>query len=246
MVALPGNVDFMGQSAQTLRFVGALAVDTVGSQNIDISALLAPNDQALLFYWVANLGFTGLPCGVLVQTNSPTIFFTGHTQLADGAQATLPFSGTLAVGDLNAGATVIVDNIGPGAIHIQGTLYTFAFTAPPIVLPVIRRPFIGAGAVVNHTVTTATTQTVLAAPSAGTYYRLKSLNWSLNVAPAAATKVIWQALSTGLPIASTTAVVAASDWRQITLDLEWDDGVTVNNQTSVNVPCEIAYEVWPA
>lgn len=246
-MTLGGNLDYGGQAAQSARFLTALAVDTVGAQTFDISALIGPQDQALLVYWVASLGFTGLPCGVIAQTVSPQVFFSGHTQLADGGQAILPYQGAVELYPTDIGGQIVVDNIGPGPIHIVGTLFVSAIVGPPYTIPIVRRPYIGQGLTTgNVTVTAGLTSTVLPAPSAGTYYRLKLFTWSLNVAPAAATKFIWQRLSDGAQVLSTSVPVAASQQSAVAMDLEWDDGIKALNQTSVNIPCNILYELWQA
>lgn len=246
-MTLPGNIDYQGQSAQSVRFLGGLAVDTVGSQAIDISNLIAPSDQALLFYWVAVAPFTGLPLGVLCKTNAPPIFFTGETQIPDGGQAIMPFQGQMVLNPVNIGATVLVDNIAGGGLHVAGTLFAFALTAPAYVLPITKGVLIGQGQTTgNIGCAAASITTVLATPLAGQYYRIKLLTFRLTAAPAAAANITWQTLLTAALMTQFICTVAASQSQTIAMDMEWHDGIRLNNGSNVLIGATILYELWQA
>lgn len=225
----------------------SILVDTVGAQTVDLSPFISANDQALLVYWIAGLGFGGLPCGVLVETITPQAFFTGHTQIPDQGQALLPFAGNLALISGGAGAQIVIDNIGPGAIHISGSLFIFALGTLPLTIPVQRRFYIGAGkATGNVGVAAGATGTILAAPSAGLYYRLKLLSIRLTAAPAAAGFAVFQRLSDNVIMHEWSTSLAVGQSLHIPLDLEWDDGVALNNASGVAAGGAILYEVWQA
>lgn len=245
-MTIGGNLDYGGQAAQSARFLGALAVDTVGSQSFDISSLIGPQDQALLVYWVATAPFTGLPCGVICQTNAPPIFFSGHTQLADGGQAVMPFQGAVMLYPVNIGGTIIVDNIGPGPVHIVGTLFVSAIVGPPYTLPITRRPYIGQGLGVSVAATAAATTTILPTPSAGTYYRLKFITLSSIAAPAAANRINLRGTVTHVTFMNIVVTAVANYFFSTPLDWETDEGVEFVNPIASAIPTTIAYELWQA
>lgn len=246
-MTIGGNLDYGGQAAQSARFLTALAVDTVGAQTFDISSLIGPQDQALLVYWVASLGFTGLPCGVIAETVSPQVFFSGHTQLADGGQAILPYQGAVELYPTDIGGQIVVDNIGPGAIHIVGTLFVSAIVGPPYTIPIIRRPYIGAGSTTGQvTIGASSTGTLLAAPSSGTYYRIKSITFTSVAAPASANRVQFRRLTTHDVLWNAIITTAANQQFQWFMDQELDDGIEVVNPIASGLPITCTFETWPA
>lgn len=246
-MTIGGNLDYGGQAAQSARFLAALAVDTVGSQSFDISSLIGPQDQALLVYWVATAPFTGLPCGVIAQTNAPPVFFSGHTQLADGGQAVMPFQGAVMLYPVNIGGTIIVDNIGPGAIHIVGTLFVSAIVGPPYTIPVTRRPYIGQG-LGNGQVTAlaSSVTTILAAPSSGLYYRIKAITISSIAAPASANRVQLRDTATHTVFYVFVVTAVANFYDKWWTDYEMDAGIEVNNPIASGLVFTVAYELWQA
>lgn len=247
MTFLGGAPDFQAQTAQSLRLIKIIDVDTFGSQNVDLSDLIAPNDQALLCYWVGASGFGGLPCGVIAQTIAPPIFFTGHTQVADQGQALLPFAGNLTTTGAGTGAQLIIDNIGPGAIHILGTMYVFGVTTLPLIIPVVRRFYIGEGrssGAVN--VLTANTTTILAAPSSGLYYRIKCLSVRIAAAPAASARISWNGGAAVAAFVEHQCTVVAGQTFNVAMDWETESLISLTNNTSVTISGCIAYELWQA
>lgn len=246
-MTIGGNLDFGGQASQGTRFLTALAVDTVGAQSFDISSLVGPQDLALLVYWVGTAPFSGLPCGVIAQTNAPPIFFSGHTQLQDGGQAILPFMGAVMLYPVNIGGTIIVDNIGPGPIHIVGTLFVLALTSPPYAIPVVRGVYGGVG----HnsgliSVAGGATTTIVPDPSSGTYYRIKCLNWSGFVAPAAVAGIQFERTDDFTVIWEGARAVVAVQGESTNPDMHLPAGIRVHNFSSQAVFITIMYEIWQA
>lgn len=247
MTALAGALDWQAQSAQTLRYYGAFPFDTFGAQNIDITSQVGPNDQALLIYVVQNVGFTGLPVGLLVQGNTPQMFFSGETLVADQASGVLPFAGAMITGISGQTATLIVSNATTGPVHVQGTLYVFALTTLPVVTPVVKNQYIGQGATTGQvTIGASSTGTLLAAPGEGTYYRIKHIGFTTVAAPASANRVQVRALTTHAVLFSFVLTATANQTLSFPFDFQWSDGIEVNNPIASALPMSCIYEVWNA
>jgi len=244
-VTLGGALDFQGNAAQSQRYLGAFAINTSTSQNIDITALIGPNDQAVVCVWAASgLFLTNAVEVDLVGASLPGGSITSH-QLGDGQTVTMPF--VCAVIPNTVGATLGL-TVSPGTgttPPATGTLHVLAQTAPPTVTATIRSDLYGAGATTSLvTVNAGATTTVLGLPSAGTFYRIKLLSWALVVAPAAAVALSWQLISTSATLFRTALAAAASQQSNIAIDLALNDGIKFVNPSSLNIPCSIAYEVW--
>lgn len=235
----------MGQSAQSLRFISSTTVNTNISQLIPIDTLTAPQDQGLCIFWAGTGIYTGFPVTVGLQSLGTFNFAYADIQIASGNFGIFPYNGQMVTQGLTGVVNVIAFPTSGIGTPLTGILTVFGITGPPVVIPYQKRDYIGQGTTTgNKTVNAGTTATVLAPPLDGTYYRIKALGWSLNVAPAAATKLIWQDSLSGAVILGTSVPVAASQMNVITLDIEWNSGIAANNQTSLNIPCSILFETW--
>lgn len=239
-----GFPDFTQKGASPLDFLGALAVNTNGGQPFDITSLITPSHNGLLFVWVAALAYLGSGVYVEVDASLNIAALVPASLIPDGGEFIAPFPGVYITE--NAGNTCTVSVNIPFGVPgpALGNLLVFGINATPLTVPAIRRAQIGRGDTATGTIVAGATTTVLPAPDAGTYYRIKMLSWSLNVAPAAAAKVQFLQTGTGRSVWSPPVAVAASQHNEIALDLEADWGIQVQNLTSVNVPVIIAYELW--
>lgn len=244
-MTLPGSPDYQGQVAQTVRFVNSYHFDAFPTTTVDFSADVLPNDEALLVFYVADVAFAGDVIVATVVGTSPALAFGGATQVPDGGSFTVPFAGALIVGGPSATATFSLQT-GAGSIpEVKGTLYVFAYQAPAVVLPLIKRSLIGKGQTTGRvTISGASTQTLLVGPQTGTYYRIKLLGFTVVGAPTSANRVEIQTLTSPQTIVAWAISTAANQEHITTLDLELDDGIQVVNAVTSAVTITCAYEIW--
>ena len=244
-MTLGGTLDFQGQNAQSLRFLTSATINTNAVQNVDLTNAIGPMDQGLVLAWVATAGFSGLPLAISAQANLPTIFFAPECRVADGTTIVLPFIGGLVSAGGVGGITINAKPPSDVGGTATGTLFVFALTAPPTIIPSIRRPFIGQG-LTNGSVNVGAgaTTAVLAAPPDGQHYRLKALSVFVLAAPAAVQRVSWVRTDSAQVMISQPFLAAAGQVWNIPLDLQWDFGLSLTNNTSVTVTTGVLYELW--
>lgn len=244
MTLLSGAPDFQAQTAQSLRFVGNFAVNVLISQSFDLSDLVTPNDQAILVFWQASAASTGFNLNVLVTSNLPQNFFTGASVIADQGQALFPFPGQLVTGPINSGLSLVVGADGPPFVITTGDVFVFAVTSNVYTTPVIRRALIGIGNTANGNVLAGATTAILGPPTIGTYFRIKHLSAFTLAAPAAAARVSFLNTLTAGILLSAPFAAAVNQSINEPLDVQWDQGISVTNNTSVTVTTAIVYERW--
>lgn len=244
-MSLGGTLDFQGQSAQSLRFLESIAVNTNLAQNANIDTLLAPMDQGIVLFWLASGAYLGNPITVFSQGSAAGALFSNESRIQSGRFISVPMLGQVAVSALVTPITLVIqrpaDQIGPAL----GTLLVFAQTAPVDVNAVKRWDDLGHG-FPNPTTNAAatTTATILAPPAAGTYYRIKSVSWWTLTAPAANQRVTWNDNAGGV-IAGTMGGPTFPLQSQVFLDIENGTGVTITNNLSVTITAVVAAELWP-
>lgn len=244
-MTLPDAPDFQGQTAQTLAFIEAIPVNTSGTQTVDITALVQPNFQGLVFFWVASFASAGEPIEVQAAGSTPNVTFNDPSFLADGGTLSVPFYGAIFVGIPGNVAIVQASLLSGQPAPVTGTLYVFGTTAPVTVIPVKRLRFIGTGGSAGPTnVTTGATTTMVADPLPGQYYRIKLLTWRSATAPAAAAAIKWLLHGTAFSYAETECTVVAGQYAAIPCDLVTQKGVDLQNLASNTIVGAVFYEVW--
>lgn len=244
-MTMPGAQDFQGQVAQSLRFVNSYHFDANAVATIDITADVFVNDEGLFIYYAADAGFAGDAVGVRVRSTAPAIKFCDYTLLLDGANISVPFAGSVVSGVPGSTALIDVESANPLVNDVQGTLYVFAYTGPPVTLPATRRQYIGGGAASGQvTITASSTQPLIAAPQLGTYYRIKSLGFTTVAAPPAAGRISVRNLTNHLILWSFVVPALANQTFTWTGDWETDDGLEVANGLTAGAPMTCMYEIW--
>lgn len=233
------------RQASSVDFLGAQAINTNGTQNIDITALILPSHVGLLFVWVASLAYLGGGVVVSVDASLNSVRLVPATLIGDGGETTEPFPG-IYITD-NAGNTCTLNVSLPAGTPgpALGNLLVFGVNATPLSIPSIRQSQIGRGKTTGAvTVAATSTVTVLAAPAAGTYYRIKLMSWRSNTGGASIQPILFIALGTGAVLGPTEITTAGGLFVNIACDFEWEDGIQVLNNSSTGISVAIVYELW--
>jgi hypothetical protein len=245
MTALLGSPDFQNPVAQSLRFLTSIAVNTATNQLTDITALVGPNDQAIVFIWSASGAYLGAPVWVLLSATGFTVNANTTANLIDGADVTIPFAGGIITN--TSGATVGV-RVGKPVLQggtATGTLLVFAQSAPPTVTTTTRRSLVGQGLVTGAVVVAAgATTTVLVGPAEGQYYRLKGLAWAGGAATVVGVIMSWQRADTHALIEQYSITATTDRSHEFFTDLECDFGFELHNGAAIAVNAVVLYEIW--
>lgn len=245
MTALVGAPDFQAQNAQSLRFLTAVTVNTIATQQFDLSNLIAPNDQGFVFFWVGIGPGVGRSIVYLLQANLPTINLSTNARIFDGRYSTVPMFGSLFTAGQVAGITLFVNPPVDDPGLIGGQIFIFALTGPPSTISVVKRDLIGQGLTTgNVAIPTVATTSILPIPPDGMYYRIKLLAWSIGAVTAANTGVRWQRSDTHAALTQYTTLAVGSQTQVIPLDCEWDFGLEVNNGSNQGGFASVLYEQW--
>jgi hypothetical protein len=247
MTAVPGNLDWQSQTAQTLRLIDTGHVVANPTDTQDITALVGPNAQGLVFFWVAALASVGQGITLQVVAQPDDVTFNTLAAIPDGGTLTVPFYGSIFRQGTGATAAVNVSTLTGDPTPLTGTLYTFEATGPVTVIPTIRRDVIGRGVASGPlNIGAAATGTLIAAPPSGSYYRLKMVTIRSSAALAAVAPAQVQQLTSGTAFAQVEFTTATGQTFILPFDLQMDDGVKIQNQTSVTIVATAAYEIWRA
>ena len=241
-----GAPDFQGQNAETTTPMGALAVNTAGPQTFDITSSVQPHLQGILLFWSAAFGSAGEAVVVTVEQTTNATVFRGPSLVRDGGFLMVPFEGRLITDVIGNALQVIADVPTGGASPLVGTLTVVGLTHTPLVLPGAPAQLVGFTTVTgNVTVLAGATTTILAAPQAGTYYRVKLLSYITSVTPAGGLALQWSTLNGGVTFANFTSVATLRDSGVLACDFILNDGVTFRNATAVTYQGTIIAEQWP-
>lgn len=246
-MGVPGALDWQAQIAQTLRLIKTATPTITTPQSIDITSVVGPNAQGLTMFWVAALANTGQACAVQVGDGLNDVAFNSLAELPDGGVLTVPFFGSIFTLGGGHTATVTVQRLSGDPSPLNGTLYIFENTAPVTVIPTTRRDQIGQGQTTGQVnIAGSSTQTLLAAPPTGMYYRIKGIGWTTVAAPASTNRVQVQRLSSGDTLFSFVVTAVANQTINNFFDIELDEGIKVNNAVTSTLPMTCMYELWRA
>lgn len=244
-MTIPGANDYQAQVAGSLVLADTIAVSITAQTNFDLTALLPTNAAGVLCYWLQD-PFAGGPILAQLLAGESFLVVSGeNTLLASGDQYTFPIPTNLVVADSAASIQLRLSLPSGSPSPLVGTMFVFAMVQPQTVIPTVHHAYIGTGfgsGGVN--VSAGATTTILAAPAAGTYYRLKLICSHIGTAPSATAVIHWQLGSIMADFARFQASTAATQNFDATLDIECDSAVQVINNTSSTVGCSVAYELW--
>jgi hypothetical protein len=245
-MTLGGATDFLRQTADPFQVLTQVDVNTAGTQVVDLTALIQPNHQALLFYWVASLASVGQGVQFTVGASLNSVTLVPVTNLADGAYGEFPFAGYYITGNVGNTCTLQITRIPGDPNPFSGKLVILGQVANPFSVAAPRRTDWGfPGATGSKTVLAAAQTQVLAAPAAGFFYILRALSVRNVAAPAAVQSVSWALGATASYFVQHEFQVVAGMTFNVTLEMPCDTSVEVLNNLSVSVLCAIAYETRP-
>jgi len=242
-LTLIGAPDFQQQFAQTYTPIGRVDINGAGHQTLDIAPNLMPYHQAIQLYWVASLVSAGSPVAVSVTLGLSSLPVVQQTNIADGANMVAALPGSLVT---TQGTSCVVD-VSPsplGVSPVTGSVFIFGITAPPLAIPAKRLEYIGLGINAGAPVAAGLTVTALAAPPAGTYYRIKCLSCRFSGAPAIGTALIWRRTSDSTLVVGHSGNGADASFIASGLDVEWSDGLDFQNGSAVASTAIVCAERW--
>lgn len=241
-----GFPDFTQKASPGLDLLTNVNVNTGGTQTVDISALVQPSHQGILFYWVASFASLGQGINVQVGASFNSLGVTEVMRIFDGGTVIAALPGALLT-SVAGNITSLLINLVPGdPAPVTGVLMVLGVNGTPLSILATRHTQIGHGAntgVVN--VGTGATATVLATPAAGFYHRIKCLSWWTVAAPAAIARVTWNTSGTVALVGTIGGPAAGQMQSQVVLDYETDSLISLTNVLSVTVSTVVAYEIWP-
>lgn len=246
-MGVPGALDWQAQSAQTFRLISTSNLTITTPQVVNVTSLVGPNAQGLTCFWVAALASAGQGVTIQVGDQLNGVAFNSPAGVADGGTLTVPFYGSIFQQGGGHLAQIVVSRLTGDPSPLNGTLYVFECTAPVTVIPTIRRDAIGQGLSTGQvTIAASSTQTLLANPPDGHYYRIKGVGWSTVAAAGSAGRVSVQGLNSGLALFQFVITTAVQQDKNFFFDIELDEGIRIVNGVTSGIPMTCMYELWSA
>lgn len=246
-MTIAGSPDWQRQAVGTATPIATIAVNTAGAQTTDITALLLPYHCALQLFWAASAGGGGGPVLVEVVTGSGVITPLDFTQIQDGGAVVTPLAARVITD--NAAETLLV-TAGPvvgGPSPVVGTLLVYAYSVPPLVVVTRRLNFEGLGfSSGSVSVLAGATTPVLPVPPTGTYWRVKYMSYHFLAAPVASSRAQFQGTGSGTAITFNRFQALADAGLDVPVDFQWNDGISLQNNTAQTAAAVIVAELWPA
>jgi len=243
-MTLAGAPDFQSQQAPTFTSLGTLTINGAAPVTLDVGPLIQPNHQGIMLVWVAALASAGSPILADITLGLSSLPIMDPTDIGDGNNVIAAIMGSLVTDN----ATTCVVEIQPspsGVSPVTGSVFIFGITNPPLVIPTIRRAYIGSGTARGNVIVAAgTTVTVVPAAPTGKYNRIKSLYWRSNGVGTANRLLSWNDLGSGSSFAFDHSTGTNISTGGLTLDMENLNGVSFTNGDTTEYRVTAGWELW--
>lgn len=245
-MTLPGANDFSAQVAGTIGLIDKISVSLTLPQAFDLTSVLLTNAYGVLVVWQADPSQIGQTILVGLDAGEGSSPLGQQTLLQDAGEVLIPFPSAIVTADSAATCSISLQRPSGAPNPTIGILTVFAVMAPTLVIPHIRRQWIGKGQTTGQgTAAGSGVTTILAFPPPGTYYRIKSLTVGATAAPSSANRLQLRNLTTHDVITFFQVTTTANYKDTWNTDWETDDGLELNNPVTSGIVYALAYELWP-